>query len=292
MKFPSIKLPAALTKTVSKTILKAKKYSPEALLVVGVGGVIYFTVKACQKTYEAHDIIDEHEAEMEDIKEEAEKGMPQDVHKERIRTLYVKTGKKLFKLYYKVVAGEVVAIACICCGFGLLKKRYLDVVAAYAGLTAKFKDYRKRVTEDVGEAVEEKYLNGLKVVEEQTENGEVEKKIIPDEKILNDDYIRMFAPGNLNYQHSDEANEIFLSAVQNYANEMLIARGHVFLNEIFDELGFPRTAAGACTGWVCDNPKGDGAIDFRARRVAGSDRYPTCNYILNFNVDGVILDLI
>ena len=152
-------------------------------MVVGIGGVIYFTVKACQKTYEAHDIIDEHEAEMEDIKEEAEKGMPQDVRKERIRTLYVKTGKKLFKLYYKVVAGEVVAIACICCGFGLLKKRYLDVVAAYAGLTAKFKDYRKRVTEDVGEAVEAKYLDGLKTVEEKTESGEITKKFDVDEHV-------------------------------------------------------------------------------------------------------------
>ena len=292
MKFPSVKLPAALTKTVSKTILKAKKYSPEALMVVGIGGVIYFTVKACQKTYEAHDIIDEHEAEMEDIKEEAEKGMPQDVRKERICTLYVKTGKKLFKLYYKVVAGEVVAIACICCGFGLLKKRYLDVVAAYAGLTAKFKDYRKRVTEDVGEAVEAKYLDGLKTVEEKTESGEITKKFDVDEHVLNDDYIRMFGPSNMNYQRSDEANEVFLSAVQNYANQLLISRGHVFLNEIFDELGYPRTAAGACTGWVYDNPKGDGAIDFRARRVAGSDSYPTCDYILNFNVDGVILDLI
>lgn len=292
MKFPSVKLPTTVTKTAGRALLKAKKYSPEALLVIGIGGVIYMTVKACQKSYEAHDIIDEHEAEMHDIEEAAANGMPKDIQKERIRMTYVKTGKRLFKLYYKVVAGEIVAIACICCGFGLLKKRYLDAIAAYAGLSAKFNDYRKRVQEDVGEAVEEKYLNGLKVVEEQTENGEVEKKIIPDEKILNDDYVRLFGPDNSNYQRSDESNEIFLSAVQNYANEMLIARGHVFLNEIFDELGFPRTAAGACTGWVCDNPKGDGAIDFRARRVAGSDRYPTCNYILNFNVDGVILDLI
>jgi hypothetical protein len=76
---------------------------------------------------------------------------------------------------------------------------------------------------------------------------------------------------------------------------MLQARGHVFLNEVYDALGIPRSQAGAVVGWV--RGQGDGYIDFglfnsendRARDfVNGYER----SILLDFNVNGVIYDLI
>jgi len=91
---------------------------------------------------------------------------------------------------------------------------------------------------------------------------------------------------------------MFLKAQQNYFNNMLQARGHVFLNEVYDALGMERSSSGTVVGWVIrKDGQGDNFIDFgifdgeseRARAfVNGYER----NIRLDFNVDGVIYDLI
>lgn len=45
---------------------------------------------------------------------------------------------------------------------------------------------------------------------------------------------------------------MFLRRQQDYANEMLKARGHLFLNEVYDLLDIPRSKAGQVVGWVYD----------------------------------------
>lgn len=90
--------------------------------------------------------------------------------------------------------------------------------------------------------------------------------------------------------------------VQNQMNDKLKARGHVFLNEVYDALGFDRSEAGRLVGWVWNKDNtameaGDGYIDFSifdgsdyAKRafVNGDERF----ILLDFNIDGMIYDLI
>lgn len=82
-------------------------------------------------------------------------------------------------------------------------------------------------------------------------------------------------------------------------NDLLRSRGHVFLNEVYDCLGIPRTKAGQIVGWVYskDNPVGDNYIDFGiydvykpaiADFVNGYER----SILLDFNPDGNIWELI
>ena len=83
---------------------------------------------------------------------------------------------------------------------------------------------------------------------------------------------------------SMEYNLVWLKAQQNYFNDLLATRGHVFLNEIYDSLGFKRIPGGQVNGWA----KGAGCtgeIDFGVR-VNGDV------VELTFNPDGYILDLI
>ena len=97
--------------------------------------------------------------------------------------------------------------------------------------------------------------------------------------------------------HSDpEYMLMFLRQQEVYVNELLKVRGHVFLNEVYDMLGIPRTKAGQVVGWIydSDNPVGDNHIDFDIYSKRNIDFVNGFAYsaLLDFNVDGIILDKI
>jgi hypothetical protein len=90
---------------------------------------------------------------------------------------------------------------------------------------------------------------------------------------------------------------MFIKAQERYANDLLKAKKRVFLNEVYEMLGLPRTKAGQIVGWVYnpENSKGDNYIDFGLY----SDNLSYSDYVngfdqailLDFNVDGNIWDL-
>lgn len=90
---------------------------------------------------------------------------------------------------------------------------------------------------------------------------------------------------------------MFLRAQQNYANDLLVKRGYLFLNDVYKMLGFEPTRAGQVVGWRHEPEKSDcdGYVSFgiyNANRetardfVNGYER----SILLDFNVDGPILD--
>ena len=111
-------------------------------------------------------------------------------------------------------------------------------------------------------------------------------------------YARFFDEFNKNFNKNDrQLNRLFLSTQQNYLNDVLKVRGHVFLNEVYDALGMERTSAGAVVGWAITKDGTDNFIDFgvfnsndlqKRMFVNGDERA----VLLDFNVNGVIYDLI
>ena len=86
---------------------------------------------------------------------------------------------------------------------------------------------------------------------------------------------------------------------QEFANEKLRLKGHLFLNDVYDMLDIPRTKAGQIVGWVYDekNPVGDNYVDFGIYELYSDANRRFVNglepvILLDFNVDGNILDLI
>src|SRR5690606_33764203 len=75
-------------------------------------------------------------------------------------------------------------------------------------------------------------------------------------------YARCFDATSPHWVKDAEMNRYFLTCQLNYFNHRLQAYGHVFLNEVYDALGFDRTTAGQVVGWVRDPDDGDGHIDF------------------------------
>lgn len=108
----------------------------------------------------------------------------------------------------------------------------------------------------------------------ETENYETAKKIMSvldeEKKVEKPDvhevsrYARWFDRDSNVYDPSgSEYNLYFLKHQQDYANDKLRHRGYLFLNEVYDMLGIPRTKTGQVVGWVYDerNPIGDNFVD-------------------------------
>lgn len=108
-------------------------------------------------------------------------------------------------------------------------------------------------------------------------------------------YHSLFGPQCSGWTKDPEYNKMFLQQQQVYANDRLRARGHLFLNDVYDMLGIARTKTGQVVGWVYtfENAIGDNFVDFGLRdSVKFKNENDEEHIMLEFNVDGNILDRI
>lgn len=110
-------------------------------------------------------------------------------------------------------------------------------------------------------------------------------EITVEEMKLNYEPTFLFDRTNPNWNPNLEYNVVYLRAVQNYMNDCYRARGHLFLNEIYDHMGMPRTGAGAVLGWVYGESE-NVLLDFEAYKDGSGTIAVTVNPL------GVILDCI
>lgn len=299
-----------LTNSFAKVGLKLQKHSPEILAVVGTVGVVTSAVMACRATTKVSTILDKTKETIDAIhnctEDQTIAYTKEDATKDLAIT-YTKTGVDLVKLYGPSVAVGVFSLGCLLTSNNILRKRNIALAAAYATIDKSFKEYRGRVIERFGEAVDRelKYNITKQKIEETVtdpETGE-EKKVEKEVAVTGldgySDYARFFDDGCKGWEKDAEMNLMFLRAQQQYANDLLRARKYLFLNDVYDMLGIPRTKAGQIVGWVYDPDRTDidNYVDFgiydlnkpKARDfVNGYER----TILLDFNVDGNILDLI
>ena len=298
------------TRLLSSAQYQVKKHSPEILMVAGIAGTVVGTVLACKATTKVSEIIEEKNKAVEDVHtclEDKEIEYTEEDSKKDLTIIYAQTGVKLFKLYAPAIGVMALSFASIIAGHKVLKKRNVAIAAAYAAIDKGFKQYRKNVIEEFGEGVDQQMRFGLKSkeVKKKGKDGktvkETEYYIDPEGNPLDNisEYARFFDASCEDFAKDPEYNMMFLRRQQDYANEMLKARGHLFLNEVYDLLDIPRSKAGQVVGWIYDkngNTKGDNYVDFGLyRNDQGTRRFVNgleYNILLDFNVDGVIYDLI
>lgn len=297
------------TRMVHKVGFKLKKHSPEILVVTGVTGVVVSSVMACKATTKAGDIVTAHNKEMDKIHRASELKVAEytaeDVKKDTV-IAYTQTAVKFIKLYGPSVVLGATSIAFILGGHNMLRKRNVALAAAYTAVDKGFKEYRSRVVERFGEELDKELRYNIKAkeIEETTTDAKGKEKTVKKTVSVADpngysDYARVFDNGSYGWSKDAESNLIFLKQQQNWANDVLKSKGHLFLNEVYDMLNIPRTKAGQVVGWIYDedHPTGDNFVDFgiynlnieKARDfVNGYER----SIVLDFNVDGPILDTI
>lgn len=301
-----------VTRGAHKVAFKFKKHSPEILIVGGVIGVVGAGVMACKATLKVDEVIEPAKASLEKIHKAAETGKTEagfiydenDVKKDTT-IVYAQTGVKLAKLYAPAVIVGGLSITAILAGHNITRKRNIALAAAYTAVDKGFKEYRGRVIERFGEAIDKelKYDIKAKTYDEIVTNEDGTETVVKKTtEVINpynySPYAICFDDGCTGWTKDPEYNKKFLIDQQRYANDLLKIKGKVVLNEVLDMLGAPRTKAGMVVGWIYDekHPTGDNYIDFG---IFDIDRPKNRDFVngyersiwLDFNVDGNIYDM-
>lgn len=315
-----INITNSMTRSFNKLGIQIKKHSPEILVVAGVVGTVTSTVMACRATTKVNDVLDESKVDLEKIHSAAERlengeellcndgsKYTEEQNKKDLAIVYTQSAIKVAKLYAPSVILGALSITAILSSNNILRKRNVALAAAYTAVDKSFKEYRGRVVERFGKEMDRELRYNIKAKEfEETVTDEKtgkEKKVKKTVEVVGvdgySDYSKFFDEGCAGWSKDPEQNLFFLKRQQDYANEVLKVKGYLFLNDVYEMLGIPRTKAGQVVGWIYDekNPVGDNVVDFgiydghrKTNRdfVNGYER----TILLDFNVDGNILDLI
>ena len=295
-----MRLPSAVTRKISAQALATHKNAPSWLFAIGIAGSVTSTVLACRATLKLEDVVDNAKSNLDVIRsiDEVEPQIgKQYPEKDRIHDtalVYTRASVDVVRLYAPAVVVGGLSIAALTKSHNILNDRVTALSAAYAAVSAGYERYRAKVIEKYGEEQDREFRQQRDIVSAPGPDG---KPI--DVTIVSPDgtspYAKFFDQLSPNWSKEPEYNYAFLLSQQNWANDKLRMQGHLFLNEVYDSLGIPRTRAGSVVGW---SVKGDGDkyVDFGifdddARNRAFVNGLEG-SVLLDFNVDGVIIDFV
>lgn len=305
----------------SDLIQKVKFHSPELLIGAGVVGLVGAAVVAVRRGVRWHTAAKtEIVHDLETIKKA--EGSPQYTHEDRVRDYARVIGKGVWsftQIYGPSVAVGAASVVSILAGTGVLKGRLAAMTSAAATAQAALERYRSRVREKLGEDADYEFAYEVSAKkakikhEDGTKESLVTYHLVPSsgEWMAASPYSRLWDEDAIEWCANRDIQFLTLRSLENHFNQELNARGVVFLNDVYKALGLPMSKDAALVGWIKDYEKpkmaklaaelgripGDGVISFgvfenespSARAyLAGDDN----RVVLDFNVDGVIYDLI
>jgi hypothetical protein len=294
---------------VGRALLTGKNYSPELYLAgglaMGIGSAIMLA-KAHKRSDEVLDPTIEMIGDAKDyITEENFKAVEETGHEAINRAEAQSIMKPMYgtlvldavKLYGPGVLMGVGSIALIMASHGVLRNRNRALISTVALIERGFSTYRKRVVDEYGKEVDEKLYFGADsrdvVTVEEIEGGKTRKRKskrnhIPEvpAPML---YGRTFDETVPRWRTDRKRNETWLHMMQAMMNDKLDAYGVLFLNDVYEQLGFRKTAVGAVAGWCRDLPGGDNFVSFGLDNSINLNKGDN-RWMLDFNVQGNILD--
>jgi hypothetical protein len=297
-----------------KGLLRVSKYAPEILTGVGIAGVVTSTVLIARASTKVEVVMMNHDSRIADAKFQKVEQILDDtrgeVHEDsldlekvklegkELLPIYAHTSLDILKLYGPGVSMSAGSIIAILAAHGIMKRRTVALMGAYKAVESAFSAYRQRVIEEFGDEKDRDFRLGFrteKIKDEETGKSTVVRRFDPNHTSL---YARFFDEGNPNWVNDPEYNLMFLKNMQSYMNDKLMIRGYLFLNDVYDALGMERSSQGQVVGWVVDpSNNGDLYVDFNIYNADSSRARDFVNglessILLDFNVDGPILDLI
>jgi len=291
-------VPKAVTQSAGRHILNAKQQSPHVFFAAGVIGVVGAAVLACRATLKLSPVLDDFKQDIEGVKSGAaeleeigRRPSDGDIRKD-LAYVYLRDSAKIVRLYAPAAVVGIVSVSALTGSHVALTRRNSALTATVVALHEAYNEYRDRVREEVGEDREKELHLGIQKQKVKGSDGKMitQHTFDPNAARL---YARIFDEYNPNWKNNAEYNKTFLRAKQNYCNDMLQARGYIFLNEVYEELGMDHSKAGQFVGWIISD-EGDNFVDFG---IFGPEQTAFVNgwepsIWLDFNVDGVITDKI
>jgi hypothetical protein len=302
---PNVKkfVPKRLTRFTGRSSVKLSKHAPTLLVVGGTAGLVATAFVAARAVRKAEPVLAQHRVERANIGAVPKKGTVSNEDRKLIQVAvlesYYNTGLGLAKVYGPAIALGTLSAASILYGHKLIHGRHLATLAAYSGLSEQFASYRGRVRQTLGEKAEKDIFNGAhgEYVEDPDHKGEYKLQPVWSQGDPSPSLRPWFDETNEYCKKDPEVNKMWLTGVQTHMNQLFQVKGHLFLNEVKDALNLPRTSDGQVLGWVLGAGTGDNFVDFG---FLSSDDPNTRAFLdgetnivqLNFNVDGVVHDLI
>lgn len=307
----------SISRSIHQFGFKLKQHSPEIMVVGGVIGMVGTVVLACKATTKVHDITDKTKEKIDIIHKGAEAGevigktengeegvvsYSQEDAKKDLTITYAHAALELAKLYGPAILLGTLSVTSILAGHHILRTRNLALAAAYTTVDQGFKEYRGRVVERFGEALDKelKYDIKAKEIEKVVTNEDgtettVKETVGTAHVNQYSQYVRVFDETCKGWERNAEVNHARVNQVQNWANEVLRSRGYLYLNEVYSMLGFDKTEAGHVIGWFydLDDPTCHNFVDFGVYDLDDERKRMFINgheksVILDFNVDGYI----
>lgn len=308
----------------SKALFKVKQASPEILIGAGIVSIVAGTVLACKATLKAETVLDDHADKMFTIRTTKERYPESYSQKDELQdkvTIYTQTAVGFAKLYWPATILMAGGVVCLLSSHGIMKQRNAALAAAYAVVDKAFKSYRGRVVDELGKDKDHHFMYDTEyqtVTEEVVGEDGKKKKVKKEIQVAKADhgepsmYARYYEKqefrddgtytGSSQWCQTPTYNASHLALKHKVLNDQLRARGYLFLNDAYEDLGFPRTQAGQVVGWVWDG-SGDNRISLGEYvdnlvdpNVPAADKNYMHDHdqsiLLDFNVDGVILDLL
>lgn len=305
----------ALAPIVKRTgqILKAK--SPTILIGVGLISGIASTITAVKRTpmceqvrkdfetsaEQANQCLTKGEIEVEDPKTHETKiiAYTQEIFKKDLLKLHFRKYAGYARVYAPSVALGALSAASILISHGIMRRRNTALTAAVASLSEAFRRYRENVKKEYGDTADYNMRHSIiservKTQEPDSDTGKMKtvtktvKKRREDDLPWRSDYARCFMEGCRNWTKDPSVNRVTLLAFQDHANRKLRTQGYLYLNDVYDLLGFDKTLAGHTMGWIYtkeENPHGDNYVSFGFEKAWDFEAGLEKSVWLDFNVD-------
>ena len=263
-------LPVTIAKGIGITSLFLVRNAPSILTAGGVCAMIGATVTAVKQSLRYHEEVSEPvitdlalaEVEGDEKKRDAAKWR-----------LIINTARR----YAPTIVLTAAGIAMISAGHGMMLQRVSGLSSALALASSRVgaREKYQQITAPDG-------YNPQTPPAVKAKMREALRHVLPDADVHN----WAFMPSNPNWTDSQTTNELFLESMEHYANDRLERYGHLFLNEVYDMLGMPRTRLGAVMGWLKDD-----VIDFGIERRFEplEDADPRIWWELAFNADSNLI---
>jgi hypothetical protein len=275
-----------------------RRNAPTILTMTGVVGFCATTVLTARATKKALDRLPDVQKKITSARElvVTEGGLTERERQEALIRAYLEGAITMGKIYGPTLVTGATSIVCVLAGHNLLMKRNAAIAAAYSAMAASLKAYRARVAEEVGVDKERELYYEPTPCEIVDDDGQVVYSVQSDLPPGASIYARWFDETNPNYTKTPEWNLVFLKQQETWFNQRLGAHGYVFLNEVYEALGIPRTQIGQVVGWrsdAHDRGTGDGYIDLGIHDIFNSNSRAFVNglepvVLIDPNVDGEI----